>query len=73
METNTQEIADVLLRLEEPFDKDEVKWLVAATSRDGRKGRFTPPGRNSLRPICGRRRHPEAVRNTIPSHSTGLM
>ena len=30
METNTQEIADVLLRLEEPFDKDEVKWLVAA-------------------------------------------
>jgi hypothetical protein len=42
METNTQEIADVLLRLEEPFDKDEVKWLVAATSRDGRKGRVTP-------------------------------
>src|ERR1700751_4849180 len=42
MEANTQEIADVLLRLEEPFDKDEVKWLVAATSRDGRKGRVTP-------------------------------
>src|SRR3984957_7692067 len=42
METNKQEIADVLLRLEEPFDKDEVKWLVAATSRDGRKGRVTP-------------------------------
>ena len=42
METNTQEIADVLLRLEEPFDQDEVKWLVAATSRDGRKGRVTP-------------------------------
>src|SRR5579859_2026993 len=42
METNTQEIADVLLRLEEPFDKDEVKWLVAATSRDDRKGRVTP-------------------------------
>jgi hypothetical protein len=42
MDTNTQEIADVLLRLEEPFDKDEVKWLVAATSRDGRKGRITP-------------------------------
>jgi hypothetical protein len=42
MEAKTQEIADVLLRLEEPFDKDEVKWLVAATSRDGRKGRVTP-------------------------------
>ncbi len=42
MERNTQEIADVLLRLEEPFDKDEVRWLVAATSRDGRKGRVTP-------------------------------
>jgi hypothetical protein len=42
MGTNTQEIADVLLRLEQPFDKDEVKWLVAATSRDGRKGRVTP-------------------------------
>jgi hypothetical protein len=42
METNAQEIADVLLRLEQPFDKDEVKWLVAATSRDGRKGRVTP-------------------------------
>ncbi len=39
METNTQEIADVLLRLEEPFDKDEVKWLVAATSRDGLRER----------------------------------
>jgi hypothetical protein len=42
MEPNTQEVADMLLRLEEPFDKDEVKWLVAATSRDGRKGRVTP-------------------------------
>jgi hypothetical protein len=42
MEAKTQEIADELLRLEEPFDKDEVKWLVAATSRDGRKGRVTP-------------------------------
>src|SRR5260370_9584293 len=42
METSTQEIADVLLRLEEPFDKDEVKWLVAATSRDGRKGLLLP-------------------------------
>jgi hypothetical protein len=42
MESNTQEVADVLLRLEEPFDEDEVKWVVAATSRDGRKGRVTP-------------------------------
>ena len=32
----------MLLRLQEPFDQDEVKWLVAATSRDGRKGRVTP-------------------------------
>jgi hypothetical protein len=42
MEANTQQIADVLLRLAEPFDEDEVKWLVAATSRGGRKGRVTP-------------------------------
>ena len=42
MEANTQEVADVLLRLEEPFDEDEVRWVVAATSRDGRKGRVTP-------------------------------
>lgn len=42
METNAQEIADVLLRLKEPFAPTEVKWLVAATGRDGRKGRVTP-------------------------------
>ncbi len=42
METNAQEIADVLLRLKEPFPPKDVKWLVAATSRDGRKGRVTP-------------------------------
>jgi hypothetical protein len=42
MEANTQEIAVVLLRLEEPFSPKDVKWLVAATSRDGRKGRVTP-------------------------------
>ena len=33
---------DALARLEEPFASKEVKWLVAATSRDGRKGRVTP-------------------------------
>ena len=66
METNTQEIADVLLRLEEPFDKDEVKWLVAATSRDGRKGRVTPPGRNSLRPICGADAIPKPLEIQFP-------
>ena len=38
----SQKIAEVLLRLEEPFYEDEVKWLVAATSRDGSKGRVTP-------------------------------
>jgi hypothetical protein len=42
VETNAQEIADVLLRLKEPFPPKDVKWLVAATSRDGRKGRVTP-------------------------------
>ena len=42
MEANTQETADVLLRLKEPFPPKDVKWLVAATSRDGRKGRVTP-------------------------------
>lgn len=42
METNAQEIADVLLRLKEPFPTKDVKWLVAATSRDSRKGRVTP-------------------------------
>jgi hypothetical protein len=31
-----------LVRLEEPFASKDVKWLVAATSRDGRKGRVTP-------------------------------
>ena len=39
---NTQTTAKALLRLEEPFASNEVKWLVAATSRDGRKGRVTP-------------------------------
>jgi hypothetical protein len=42
VETNAQEIADILLRLKEPFPPKDVKWLVAATSRDGRKGRVTP-------------------------------
>jgi hypothetical protein len=39
---HTQTAADALARLEEPFASKEVKWLVAATSRDGRKGRVTP-------------------------------
>jgi hypothetical protein len=30
------------LRLEEPFASKEVKWIVKATSRDGRKGRVVP-------------------------------
>ena len=34
--------AEALVRLEEPFASKDVKWLVAATSRDGRKGRVTP-------------------------------
>jgi hypothetical protein len=34
--------ADALVRLEEPFAPKDVKWLVAATSRDSRKGRVTP-------------------------------
>jgi hypothetical protein len=38
----TQSNAEALLRLEEPFSPKDVKWLVAATSRDGRKGRVTP-------------------------------
>jgi hypothetical protein len=38
----TQNNAEALLRLEEPFSPKDVKWLVAATSRDGRKGRVTP-------------------------------
>jgi hypothetical protein len=37
-----QTAAEALLRLEEPFASKDVKWLVAATSRDGRKGRVTP-------------------------------
>jgi hypothetical protein len=39
---NIQTTAEALARLEEPFASKEVKWLVAATSRDGRKGRVTP-------------------------------
>ena len=39
---NAQETAArALSRLNEPFASREVKWLVAATSRDGRKGRIT--------------------------------
>ena len=34
--------SEALARLEEPFASKDVKWLVAATSRDGRKGRVTP-------------------------------
>ena len=34
--------AEAFARLEEPFASKEVKWLIAATSRDGRKGRVTP-------------------------------
>jgi hypothetical protein len=41
MET-TQTAAIALSRLEEPFASKDVKWLVAATSKDGRKGRVTP-------------------------------
>src|SRR6516164_6672796 len=37
-----QKAAEALLRLEQPFASKDVKWLVAATSRDGRKGRVTP-------------------------------
>ena len=39
---NAQTAAEALVRLEEPFASKDVKWLVAATSRDGRKGRVTP-------------------------------
>ena len=39
---NSLNAADALVRLEEPFASKDVKWLVAATSRDGRKGRVTP-------------------------------
>jgi hypothetical protein len=38
----TQTAAEALLRLEEPFASKDVKWLVAATTKDGRKGRVTP-------------------------------
>ena len=39
---HTQSTAEALVRLEEPFASKDVKWLVAATSRDGKKGRVTP-------------------------------
>ena len=39
---NSLNAANALTRLEEPFASKDVKWLVAATSRDGRKGRVTP-------------------------------
>ena len=38
----TQTALEALLRLEEPFASKEVKWIVKATSRDGRKGRVVP-------------------------------
>ena len=34
--------AEALARLEEPFASKDVKWLVATTSRHGRKGHVTP-------------------------------
>jgi hypothetical protein len=39
---HTQSTAGALVRLEEPFASKDVKWLVAAISRDGRKGRVMP-------------------------------
>jgi hypothetical protein len=39
---NSLTATDALVRLEEPFASKDVKWLVAATSRDGRTGRVTP-------------------------------
>src|ERR1700757_155457 len=39
---NSLTTEEALARLEEPFASKDVKWLVAATSRDGRKGRVTP-------------------------------
>jgi hypothetical protein len=39
---HSQSAPEALARLEEPFASKDVKWLVAATSRDGRKGRVTP-------------------------------
>jgi hypothetical protein len=39
---NPLNVAEALVRLEEPFASKDVKWLVAATSKDGRKGRVTP-------------------------------
>jgi hypothetical protein len=39
---NSLNAADALVRMEEPFASKDVKWLVAATSRDGHKGRLTP-------------------------------
>ena len=39
---NVRTAADALMRLEEPFASKDVKWRVAATSRDDHKGRVTP-------------------------------
>jgi hypothetical protein len=39
---NSLNAADALMRLEGPFASKDVKWLVAATSRDCRKNRVTP-------------------------------
>lgn len=35
---HTPSAAEALTGLEEPFPSKDVKWLVAATSKDGRKG-----------------------------------
>lgn len=39
---NSLTAAEALAHLEQPFASKDVKWLVAATSKDGRKGRVTP-------------------------------
>jgi len=38
---NSLNAANALTRLEEPFASKDMKWLVAATSRDGHKDRVT--------------------------------
>ena len=42
MENVQETAAKAFARLSEPFASKEVKWLVAAISRDGKKGRVTP-------------------------------
>jgi len=68
----TPTTAEALVRLEEPFASKDVKWLVAATSRDGRKGRVTPYPVRAVRGLCRAPRRELHTNCGLPDDSSGV-